>query len=72
MNTLPFIARYILETAWNQLEDANYDNKARVIIGNDMVLIDKEEFEELKGVVGNDCNLHDFSEIVKSVKDEEA
>ena len=47
---LPSIAQQILDTAWSQLEDADYENHARVIIGNDMVLVDKDEFEELKAV----------------------
>ena len=68
---LPSIAQQILDTAWSQLEDADYDNHARVIIGNDMVLVDKVEFEELKAVVTNDRDLQDFSEIVPSAKEEE-
>ena len=63
---LPSIAQQILDTAWSQLEDADYENHARVIIGNDMVLVDKDEFEELKAVVTNDRDLQDFSEIVPS------
>ena len=61
---LPSIAQQILDTAWSQLEDADYENHARVIIGNDMVLVDKDDFEELKQVVTNDRDLQDFSEIV--------
>ena len=68
---LPSIAQQILDTAWSQLEDADYENHARVIIGNDMVLVDKEEFEELKAVVTNDRDLQDYSEIVPSAKEEE-
>lgn len=64
MIDLPAIAQQILDTAWSQLEDADYENHARVIIGNDMVLVDKEEFEELKAVVTNDRDLQDFEEIV--------
>ena len=41
----------------------------RLTIGNDMVLVDKEEFEELKAVVTNDRDLQDFEEIV-DVKEE--
>jgi len=63
-NYLPSIAQQILDTAWSQLEDADYENHARVIIGNDMVLVDKDDFEELKQVVTNDRDLQDFSEIV--------
>ena len=68
---LPVIAQLILDTAWAQLEDADYENYARVIIGNDMVLVDKDDFEELKTVVTNDRDLQDFSEIVPSAKEEE-
>lgn len=70
---LPSIAQQILDTAWSQLEDADYENHARVIIGNDMVLVDKEEFEELKAVVTNDRDLQDFEEIfdVKEESNEE-
>lgn len=69
---LPSIAQQILDTAWSQLEDADYENHARVIIGNDMVLVDKDEFEELKAVVTNDRDLQDFTEIVPLTKEEEA
>jgi len=69
---LPSIAQQILDTAWSQLEKAQTTrNYAKVIIGNDMVLVDKEEFEELKAVVTNDRDLQDFSEIVPSAKEEE-
>ena len=71
MIELPVIAQLILDTAWSQLEDADYENQARVIIGGDMVLVDKEEFEELKAVVTNDRDLQDFSEIVPSAKEGE-
>ena len=64
IDELPSIAQEILDTAWSQLEDADYENHARVIIGNDMVLVDKDDFEELKQVVTNDRDLQDFSEIV--------
>ena len=63
---LPSIAQEILDTAWGQLEDADYENHARVIIGNDMVLVDKDEFEELKAVVTNGLAPQDFSEIIPS------
>lgn len=69
MIDLPAIAQQILDTAWSQLEDADYENHARVIIGNDMVLVDKDDFEELKQVVTNDRDLQDFEEIV-DVKEE--
>lgn len=70
MIDLPAIAQQILDTAWSQLEDADYENHARVIIGNDMVLIDRDEFEELKQVVTNDRDLQDFEEIV-TIKEED-
>jgi len=63
---LPSIAQEILDTAWSQLEDADYENHARVIIGNDMVFVDKDEFEELKAVVTDDLAPQDFSEIIPS------
>ena len=69
MIDLPAIAQQILDTAWSQLEDADYENHARVIIGNDMVFVDKEEFEELKAVVTNDRDLQDFEEIVDVKKE---
>lgn len=69
---LPSIAQQILDTAWSQLEDADYENHARVIIGNDMVLVDKEEYEELKQIVTNDRDLQSFEELVPStVKSEQ-
>jgi len=70
MIDLPAIAQQILDTAWSQLEDADYENHARVIIGGDMVLIDRDEFEELKQVVTNDRDLQDFEEIV-TIKEED-
>ena len=68
---LPSIAQQILYTAWSQLEDADYEDHARVIIGNDMVLVDKYEFEELKAVVTNDRDMQDFTDIVPLAKEEE-
>ena len=69
---LPSIAQQILDTVWSQLEDADYANHARVIIGNDMVLVDKEEYEELKQIVTNDRDLQSFEELVPStVKSEQ-
>lgn len=69
---LPSIAQQILDTVWSQLEDADYENHARVIIGNDMVLVDKEEYEELKQIVTNDRDLQSFEELVPStVKSEQ-
>ena len=69
---LPSIAQQILDTAWAQLENANYENYARVIIGGDMVLVDKEEYEELKQIVTNDRDLQSFEELVPStVKSEQ-
>ena len=63
---LPSIAQQILDTAWSQLEDADYENHARVIIGNDMVLVDKEEFEELKVFLDKGQDTREFSDIVPS------
>lgn len=45
---LSFTSRNILEAAFRQAEDAQYDNHAQIIIGNEMILVDEEEFEELR------------------------
>jgi hypothetical protein len=45
---IPIIAQMILETAWKEIEDADYENLARVIIGSDFELIDKEDYNDLK------------------------
>ena len=65
----PLIAQYILDVVWDQIEDADYENQARVIIGGDMVLIDREEFEELRQVITNDRG-RKFEDIV-TIKEEE-
>ena len=45
---LSFIAEEIHGTAFDQMEDADYENHGRIIIGNAMILVDKDEFEELR------------------------
>lgn len=70
MIDLPAIAQQILDAAWSQLEDADYENHARVIIGGDIVLIDKEDFEELKTMVNNERGIQRFEEIV-TIKEQE-
>ena len=45
---LSWIAREILENAICQMEDAEYENHARLCIGSTMILIGKDDFEELK------------------------
>jgi len=45
---LSWIAKEILKNAICQLEDADYENNARLFIGETMILIDKDDFEELK------------------------
>lgn len=66
MICLPSIVQQILDTVCNQLEDADYEENARVIIGYDMVLLDKDEFYELKKYVTDGVGANDFDEIVKT------
>ena len=54
---IPIIAQLILETAWKEIEDADYENLARVIIGSDFELIDKEDYDELKEFLSENCYL---------------
>lgn len=75
---LSWIAREILENAICQLEDADYENNARVIIGTAMVLVDKDDFEELKANIlafDPDCETNikerEFEDIV-TIKTETA
>ena len=44
---LSWIAREILENAFCQMEDAEYENHARLWVGEQMVLIGHDDFEEL-------------------------
>lgn len=64
-HSLPSIVQEILDAVWEQLEDADYENKAQVIIGGTFVLIDKDEFKELKDYVSNDIPSKTFDEIVQ-------
>ena len=48
MKELPSIAKTILEKAFWQLEDADYKNYARVIIGYDQALLDRDDYYELR------------------------
>lgn len=45
---LSLIAQNILGTAFDQMADADYENHGRIDIGNTFILIDKDEFEELR------------------------
>lgn len=73
---LSWIAREILENVFCQLEDAEYEDNARVIIGGTMVLVDHDDFEELRNDIlafDSDCDddikLKEFGQIVKTWKD---
>lgn len=70
---LSWIAREILENAFCQLEDAEYENHARLFIGETMVLLDHDDFEELKNDIlsfdsdcDNDIKTTEFKDIVKT------
>lgn len=65
MISLSPIVQQILDTVCRQLEDADYEDNARVIIGYDMILLDKDEFYELKKYVTEGVGANDFGEIVK-------
>lgn len=53
----------IIGAALRQMEDADYENCGRVFIGGEMILIDKEEFNELKPLA--DCEIgFEFEDIV--------
>lgn len=45
---LSWISTYILRVAFKQLKNADYYDHALIDIGDDCVLIDKDEFEDLK------------------------
>jgi len=60
---LPSIFQQIIEVAFEQLEDADYENMARVVIGGDMVLVDSNDFEELKKHLGSEKEFTDIVEI---------
>ncbi len=60
---LPSIFHQIIEVAFEQLEDADYENMARVVIGGDMVLVDSNDFEELKKHLGSEKEFTDIVEI---------
>ena len=76
---LSWIAREILENAIVNLVDAEYDNNARIYIGESMVLVDKDDFEELKQNILDfdpDCDTDiktlEFKDIVPDTDDEES
>lgn len=50
---LSWISQYILKTAFKQLKDADYEGKAEIQFENDFILLDKDEFEELKSDIIN-------------------
>jgi hypothetical protein len=54
---IPIIAKLILETAWKELIDADYENHARVLIGDDFELLDQRDYEELKKFLLSNCVL---------------
>ena len=60
---LPSIFQQIIEVAFEQLEDADYENMARVVIGGDMILVDSNDFEELKKHLGSEKEFTDIVEI---------
>lgn len=73
---LSLIAKEILENAFCQLENAEYENYARLIIGNKMILVDHDDFEELRNDILNfhpkcdeEIKLKEFSQIVKTWED---
>lgn len=63
MKYMPTIFTGILEAAFNQLEDADYKNYARVFIGNEMILVDKDDFEELREFFGSDTQFENIVNI---------
>lgn len=73
---LSWIAREILENAFCQLQDAEYEDNARLYVGEQMILVEKDDFEELRNDIlrfdpecDNEIKLKEFSQIVKSYKD---
>ena len=62
---IPFIITEIVDSVIQQMEDANYDENARVYIGNDLLLIDFEDFEDLKKWCSDGLKNRRFEEIVK-------
>ena len=73
---LSWIAREILENAFCQMEDAEYENHARLFVGEQMVLIDHDDFEELRNDIlcfdpdcDEDIKTKEFKDIVKTWED---
>ena len=73
---LSWIAKEILENAFCQMEDAEYENNARLYIGEQMILVDHDDFEELRNDIlqfdpycDSDIKLTEFSQIVKTWED---
>jgi phage pi2 protein 07 len=57
------IVNQIIGAALRQMEDADYENYGRVYIGGEMILIDKDEFNELREQA--DCEIgFEFEDIV--------
>ena len=73
---LSWIAREILENAFCQLEDAEYENNARLYVGEQMLIVDHDDFEELRNDIlkfdpncDEDIKLKEFSQIVRTWED---
>lgn len=74
---LSWIAKEILENAICQMEDAKYENHARVFIGDAMVLLEKDDFDELKANIlafdpncDEDIKNKEFEDVVNIKADE--
>ena len=66
---IPFIITDIIDSVIQQMEDADYDENAKVFIGNDMLLIDIADFEDLKKYCSNGLKEKRFEDIVKMRED---
>ena len=65
---VPFIIEEIVDAVISQMEDANYCGYARVYIGNQLLLIDRNDFEDLKKYACEKIGA-DFDDIVKTKQD---
>jgi hypothetical protein len=73
---LSLIAREILKNAFCQLTDAEYENNARLYVGDEMILVDHDDFEELRNDIlsfdpycGEEIKLKEFKQIVPTWED---